>query len=187
MNRIVKITLTFLGILLSTACSNINQANTESTSLTTRAQENTFALYFVRHAEKAPNYKDPKNPPLTRCGQQRAKELATLFKHIDIKSIYSTNYLRTQLTAKAIANAINIDVTLYNPFNLKAFYQQLEQKQQTSLIVGHSNTTSKLAGMFVDKSLNKIPEDIYSRIYQVTINKGIAQLQLIEQPFRCEE
>ena len=59
-----------------------------------------FTLYLVRHAEKQA---DSKNPPLTQCGEERAKQLASLLSKAQIKSVYSTNYQRTMSTATPLS------------------------------------------------------------------------------------
>ena len=38
-----------------------------------------FTIYLVRHAEKELSADNPKDPPLTKCGEQRAESLSTFF------------------------------------------------------------------------------------------------------------
>ncbi len=147
-------------ILVWITCSTF-----EANAYTNQPDSRVSAIYLIRHAEKASNAKDKRNPPLSDCGIKRAHSLATLFKDIDLKAVYSTDYLRTQLTAKPVAIDKNLKVLSYKPRELKLFAQQLIFKQQNALVVGHSNTTNVLAGYLVGKELEQINEKIYDRVY----------------------
>jgi len=60
--------------------------------------------YLIRHAEKDRTDKTNKNPNLNEKGLERAKKWATYFKEIQLDAVYSTNYNRTQQTAKPTAD-----------------------------------------------------------------------------------
>lgn len=152
------------------------------------AESTIYTIYMVRHAEKAANAADKRNPPLSACGLKRAKTLATMFQSINIERVYSSDYLRTQATAQAVAKSKGLNVISYNPRELKSIADSLMQNKQSALVVGHSNTTNVLAGYLSDKSLAQIDEQIYDRVYQVTIVEGASQhahLQVLHQTFQC--
>jgi broad specificity phosphatase PhoE len=130
------------------------------------AQKWTFIL--VRHGEKQLG----DDPQLTEQGDQRAERLAHMLQHIPLDKVYSTDYQRTQLTAKPTANNHNLSVISYDPSNLDAFSEQLLMHPGNYLIVGHSNTTALLA----DK-LNQTSEDSHTehtedfdRLYLIEVN-----------------
>jgi len=142
-----------------------------------------FTLYLVRHAEKKP---DSKNPPLTQCGKERAKQLATLLSAAKIKSIYSTSYQRTMLTAGPLSVQQNIAIKNYNPKQLEQFALHLKQRKETALIVGHSNTTPQLTNLISDEKVDAISENEYQLLYQVHFNAGQMQVTQLKQPLLCK-
>ncbi len=150
----------------------------------TAAQE--FVVYLVRHAEK--DTATPTNDPeLTTCGVLRAKNLVTLLKDVDLDKVYSTNYKRTQNTAKPTAAAKNTTIISYDPKALNTIAVQVLKEKKNALIVGHSNTTSVLAGMLVGEELEVFDEHIYNRVYKVMINDKEKTLEVLEPTFECRE
>jgi len=141
-----------------------------------------FTLYLVRHAEKQI---DIKNPPLTQCGKERARQLATLLSEAKIKSIYSTSYQRTMSTAAPLANQQQLAIKNYNPKQLKQVSLQLKQNKQNALIVGHSNTTPQLAHLLSDKKTEPLTEQDYQELYQVQFNGEQISLTKLMQPHVC--
>ena len=161
-----------------------------------------FNLYLVRHAEKQANIA---NPALTACGQQRAKQLATMLAKADIKAIYSTSYNRTMATAKPLALKNNLSIQHYDPRSLSALAKQLRKNKQNVLIVGHSNTTPQLAALLSNKKVATkkqsshitsstqkdeavifpLSENDYQMLYQIQFINGEVSLTLLQQPLQC--
>ena len=125
------------------------------------------SLYLVRHGEKAND--GTKDPVLTVEGQQRAQNLAHILSHAGISKVYATDYQRTQLTAKPLADLLGIEVTSYNPSQLPAFAEELKAQQDNVLVVGHSNTTPELAHLLSAKPMVKMGEEDFEFILQVVI------------------
>ena len=146
-----------------------------------------FTIYLVRHAEKELAAKDPRDPPLTLCGQQRAKSLQGFMEKVDLEAIYSTEYIRTLGTAGPVASSKDLEIQLYDPKKLEAFAKHLLASKEDALVVGHSNSTSALAGHLVGTSFESIDESVYNRIYQVVVFKDEARLHLLQSSFRCVE
>ena len=61
------------------------------------------SYYLIRHAEKNLMNPDNKNPHLIEQGKIRASNWKKIFKYISFDKIYSTNYSRTQETARPAA------------------------------------------------------------------------------------
>lgn len=144
-----------------------------------------FTIYLVRHAEKEVSAENPRNPPLTECGQERAEKLALFFEEVDLNAIYSSDYTRTKSTARPTARAKGIDVDLYNPGELGDIARTLIEQKKDALVVGHSNTTGVLAGILAGEEIASFDESIYNRIYQVVINKTSRQLNVFHTSFSC--
>lgn len=153
------------------------------------AQKNNevFTIYLVRHSEKELSSDNPSDPPLTPCGQQRSKSLSSFLSAVDLEAIYSTNYNRTKSTALPTAASKGLEIEEYDPQNLKDFSDFLLERKQDALVVGHSNTTSVLAGLLVDEKLGEFDLDIYNRVYQVVICNSSSRLQLFHSTFHCND
>ncbi len=156
----LRITLALL-VLLSIACSS-TQVHKPSTLQS--------QIFLVRHAEKADD--GSRNPPLTSIGEQRAISLATLLRKEHITHIYSTDYLRTKHTAQPLADALGLEVLIYDPRNLSQFADQvLQLRGQNILIVGHSNSTPTLANAILDKEeYQKFDESAYSNLIVISVD-----------------
>lgn len=108
-------------------------------------QEKSGIIYFVRHAEKV---KEGKNPDLTEHGNQRAQELATYLKNENIEGIYATDFLRTKNTAKPLADKQGIEIELYDKNNTDLLMEQVLKKGGNYLVVGHWGTANDAFNYF---------------------------------------
>ena len=149
-------------------------------------QDKSFTIYLVRHAEKAWSF-NPFNPLLTECGRLRAVNLQRLMKDTGIKDIYSTDYKRTMATAGQTANAHGLTIQHYDSHKLEAFSQLLLDGKQDALIVGHSETTSVLAGMLVEEDRAALDGSEYDYLYQVVIDNAKRRIEVRRQEFLCNE
>lgn len=124
------------------------------------------SYYLVRHAEKVLDVKDP---PLTEAGEKRARDLAVRLEAVDLNAIYSSDYKRTLQTAEPTAAQQGLGIQTYDPRNLSEIRDLLIEKDGHYLIVGHSNTTPPLAGLFgVDPGEPIIEATEYNRLYVIT-------------------
>lgn len=136
------------------------------------------SIYLIRHAEKLDD--GSKNPVLTIKGQQRAQNLSGILSHAGITQVYATDYHRTQMTAKPLADYLGIEVTLYNPSKLQAFAEQMKVQDESVLIVGHSNTTPELTHLISGKPVIKLEESDFDYIFQVVIKGGQTTLNVLK-------
>ena len=127
-------------------------------------------FYVVRHAEKVDN---SANPPLSSLGTERAEDLKQLLADKGISAIYSTNFIRTQNTAKPLADAKGIITQIYKASpadSMRVFIEKLKQiKGKNVLVVGHSNTTKYVVnGLFERDTLRSdIPDNDFDNLYIV--------------------
>lgn len=147
----------FVAALTLTSCSNSTQPKT---------------IYIVRHAEKM--LVEDKDPELAQVGYVRAKKLAQILEDDNIQHVFSTDYKRTRLTAQPTAEAAGLEIESYDPSNQEDFAKQLQSLKGNILVVGHSNTVSKLANYFVGEGEKFADlEDVeYDFIYEVNIDKN---------------
>jgi len=144
-----------------------------------------YSVYLIRHAEKDLSNPENKDPHLSACGIERAQRLADIFEDVTLQALYSSDYIRTRDTAAPIAMSKNLTVDIYNPAKLDELLRRLRTAKQNALIVGHSDTTSVLAGLLADVKLTDIDDLEYDRLYQVVIAGDNSTLQLLHQAFRC--
>jgi broad specificity phosphatase PhoE len=112
--------------------------------------------------------------------------LQAFLHEVDLDAIYSTDYLRTLGTAAPVSNSKNLEIQLYDPKKLEDFAKQLLIGKEDAMVVGHSNSTSALAGYLVGSTFASIDETVYDRIYQVVVYKDKARVHLLQSSFRCD-
>jgi broad specificity phosphatase PhoE len=141
---------------------------TTSKTVVTPTDTNATTFYFIRHAEKESD--GTKNPDLNTSGMQRANNYVSYFEEIKLDAIYSTNFKRTLNTVKPLTIAKNLTSIIYNSYKINYQDFKNKHKNQTVLIVGHSNTTPEFANKIIGKMVySQITEDNFSNIYKVTI------------------
>lgn len=174
-----KTPLTFLLVALALISTLGFQSPPES-------EQDIFTIYLVRHSEKdvATN---PSDPPLTTCGEERSEFLSQFLADVPLDAVYSTDYARTQSTARPTALAKELEIESYDPGDLANFAKQLTDAKQDMLVVGHSNTTGVLAGLLVGEDIGSFDESIYNRIYQVVIHKKCNRLHVLHTAFSCDK
>lgn len=176
----------FLLIVTSLLGVNLASANQQQVSGVNASASDTRVYYLVRHAEKRKD--GSKNPHLTQQGQQRANNLAQQLLLAGITHIYSTDYHRTQQTAKPLADLLGLEVQTYNPSNLQELAARLKaqvntkSKTQAALIVGHSNTTPQLTSLLSGQAVPDMDESEYTNLYQVVIINGKAVVNRLSTP-----
>ena len=114
-----------------------------------------------------------KNPELNDLGKKRALKWAEIFKSVDFKKIYSTNYNRTIQTVTPISNENNIDVLIYSPSKIN--YKNFVSNNIGSkvLVVGHSNTIPFFVNGLIDNEVYQQIDDLNNaNLYKVTICNG---------------
>ena len=144
--------------------------------------QDSFSIYLVRHAEKQAVKEDPK---LTPCGKLRARQIASMLEHTNIKHVYSTAYQRTMATATPFSLQQDLPIKQYAPAKLEQFAQQLLQQKENVLVVGHSNTTPQLAALLSDLKVPNITEKAYRNLYQIQVSESGKTLTLLTQPLTC--
>jgi len=143
------------------------EAETKDTSATTTT------YYLIRHAEKDRTDKTNRDPHLTESGNQRAENWAKILKEVKFDLVYSTNYNRTKETASPTAKANTVEVSFYDPRDMKIKEFMTNTKGKTVLVVGHSNTTPMFTnGLLGEKKYDLIADDNNANLYIVTVTKN---------------
>jgi broad specificity phosphatase PhoE len=130
-------------------------------------------VYLVRHAEKVDRYlTDPSDPPLTDAGRERAEALARTLADAGVTRILASDFRRTRATAAPLAAALGLEVELYDPGALTELLPRLTATPGRVLVVGHSNTTPRLAELLGGDPGPPIDEaGEYDRLYVLVLGE----------------
>ncbi|HEX4383299.1 MAG TPA: histidine phosphatase family protein [Myxococcales bacterium] len=126
-------------------------------SFAAQAQE---VVVLVRHAEKVD---ESKNPKLSTAGEARAKALAAKLKDAGITSIWTSEFIRTQETAKPLADALGLTLKVHPAKDSKGLIELLRKEGGRALVVGHSNTVGEIARMYGGK-VEDLRDDEYDAL-----------------------
>jgi phosphohistidine phosphatase SixA len=131
--------------------------------------EEASTVYLVRHAERAADH--PSDPTLTPAGSARAALLDRMLQDVRLVSVLSTDYRRTQLTARPVADSHGLPVETYEPRGpgLESLLERLRSTPGHHLVVGHSNTTPAVVEALGGDPVSAIEEDEYDRLYVVVL------------------
>jgi len=141
----------------------------EAASQTTEAGEGGLVVYVVRHAEKLVAAENPKDPPLTAQGAQRASALAREINVSSLVAVYSTPYARTKSTAAPCAEAAGLPVTEYPPDDTAGLVAEIKSVTNGSvLVVGHSNTVPEILKALGVAEPVVLGEDDFGDLFVVT-------------------
>jgi len=134
----------------------------------------TTTIIFVRHAEKALDAGD--DPGLSAAGRRRVAELTRQLKDADVvagvDAIYTTQYRRTQETARPLADALDLPINQYDAMDTESVLETIlkRHKGKIILVVAHSNTLPELiANLGASKKVPPIAENEYDNIYVISI------------------
>ena len=172
MRSIISLFILVLAGLLSCKNTTPKAANAE-TPLT----EATY--YLIRHADKERGADAGSDPDLTAKGLARAEFWAQTLKDVDFDAVYSTDFVRTRKTAKPVAQANDLALTIYDAQNLYDEAFQQETAGKTVLVVGHSNTTPAFVNSILgEEKYDEIDDSLFGNLYIVKIKDGKAQVEL---------
>src|SRR5215510_5617587 len=183
-------------ILVATSCifllSSSKSSVTNAAAFQAENKIKVTTVYLVRHAEKAAE--PAADPPLLESGNKRAGALARMLGKADIKTIYTSQYLRTKQTAEPLAKQLGISPTVIpvrmgeNPRQLSPHYLAEMAKRVYSntgsavLIVGHSNTIPEIIKALGGDITPAIDETVYDDLFVVTVYaKGRAKVAHLKQ------
>ncbi len=147
-----------------------------------------ITVFLVRHAEKETT--PPEDPPLTEAGKERSQTLMRMLAGAGIKTIYTSQFLRTKQTAEPLAKQLGIEVTTQpikmddkNPRKIaeESFNEVItkvyERAGESVLIVGHSNTLSEIIKRLGGDTMPSVDDKEFDDLFVVTIYaKGKAKV-----------
>lgn len=128
-------------------------------------------IFLVRHAERADSGPArgatmATDPDLSAAGKARAESLSSVLKDAGIKTIYTTEYKRTQQTAAPLAKALGIEPTVVPAREMASLVARLKAGTANALVVGHSNTVGETIGALGGDAV-KIADTEYDNLFVV--------------------
>jgi broad specificity phosphatase PhoE len=154
-------------------------------------------VVLVRHAEKAGAPFDP-DPDLTAAGVMRARDLATALRDTHLTAIVTTQYRRTQETAKPIADALRLTPQIVKVPDIPDESEQLrayvsgalellrKQPGGAVLVVGHSNTVPALIEALMNgPRLPLICDTIYDKLF-IFVPNSVGKSSLVQSRYGTE-
>jgi phosphohistidine phosphatase SixA len=107
------------------------------------------AIFLVRHAERADDgmaaaSMTGADPDLSPAGQARAESLAAMLEDASIRTIFTTEYKRTQQTAAPLGKRLGVEPTIVASKDTAGLVEKLKAATGNVLVVGHSNTVPEI-------------------------------------------
>jgi broad specificity phosphatase PhoE len=127
-------------------------------------------VLLVRHAEKAAE--PPADPPLTRAGEARARDLLDAVREANVSAIITTQFVRTKATAQPTAKALGLTPKVIDAQATAAEVAAAIRQHagRTVLVVGHSNTLPAIIEALGAKRPPAICDGAYDNLFVVTID-----------------
>jgi broad specificity phosphatase PhoE len=139
------------------------------------AQDSTTVI-LVRHAEKVTTDPRDPNPALSPAGEARARELAHLLQGRHVSAAITTQLARTRLTAQPTADAAHVTIEevpiardMQAHVAAVAELVRTGHAGQTVLVVGHSNTVTKILAALGGPTLGDFCDSAYGNLLTLVI------------------
>lgn len=178
--------------LFAVSCLVLLLSMEAATAALPQSEFKVTTVYLVRHAEKAAA--PAADPPLTEAGTKRAEDLVHKLSKAGIKTISTSQFLRTKHTAEPLAKQLGIPNTMIpvkmdtmnarqlSPDYLKQISDLVSSSAGNVLIVGHSNTVPELIKALGGDIVSTIDDATYDDLFVVTVYaKGKAKVAHLKQ------
>ena len=141
-----------------------------------RAEAQASTVIIVRHAEKAGETGDV---DLSEAGQRRAEALREALRHYSVQGVFVSEFRRTRQTAEPTAAANGLTPTALPvrggvPAQAAATAAAARALPpgSTALVVGHSNTVTKIIAAFGGPALPDLCDREYATLFLLELKAG---------------
>jgi len=134
-------------------------------------------VIVIRHAERADGgaganagmTDKPADPPLSAVGEARAAKLAAMLAETGVNAIFTTEFKRTQDTAKPLAAKLGLKSVTVSAKDTEGLIARIQKDhaKDVVLIVGHSNTVPDIVKAFTGKVIIMKDEE-YDAMFVLT-------------------
>lgn len=149
---------------------------------TSSASAQPATVILVRHAERA--VAPANDPVLTDAGVARAQALRAVLADAGVSAVVATQYQRTQLTARPLADSLKLDFTVVRAGSpLQAHLDSVAAAVQRHpagsvvLVVGHSNTVPGIIAALGGPRMPDLCDGQYSSLFVLSMaDRGTPRL-----------
>jgi phosphohistidine phosphatase SixA len=149
--------------------------------LTAWAGEAARTIFIVRHAERAGD--KSVTTIISDAGKCRAEMLARILADAGVKSIYVTQFVRTQQTAEPLAKKLGLRPEVIANINDLAPRLQALAQGSTVLVISHESQIPELIKRLGGGTVPPFTEEEFDRLYVVTLaGTGEASVATLRYP-----
>ena len=144
-------------------------------------------VIVVRHADKDTIPKD--DPPLTSAGVVRAQALAAALEHADVQVVIATQLIRSQQTARPIAEAKGLQMITIQRGNDIAQHaanvaaEVRRHRGKTVLVVGHGETVGPIIAALGGPRIAEVCLGEYSNMYTLVLDQGDRVTRFVQSTY----
>ncbi len=129
-------------------------------------------IFLVRHAERAAiSGRVPSDTGLSEVGRARAQALAQELKDAKLTAIFTSEYKRTQETARPLAESLGIRPEVVAADDLRSLRAKLKAARGNVLVIGHSNTLPQIINALGVSDRVAITESDYDNLFLVVLEQ----------------
>lgn len=154
-------------LALSAACGSYVAGMNPSPSTLAGPPPPITTVYVVRHAETEPD--GTADPPLSAAGRQRAEALRERLIRRPVDAVFATPYRRTRQTAAPLAEALGLEVRIYDPRHPEALADTILRDFSGGrvLVVGHSDTVPLVIEALTGEQPADLAHDEYDALFEL--------------------
>jgi broad specificity phosphatase PhoE len=124
-------------------------------------------IVLARHAERS--NQGGSDPHLTLTGKARAQKLIHVLGMVEIKAIYTSNFIRTKETALPIATHLGLSTVLINEAAEIKNNILANHSGKTVLVIGHSDTVPEVISLLSNASPPVIEDNEFDNLFILTV------------------
>lgn len=145
-------------------------------------------FYLIRHAEKDRSDLENPDPELNQKGLGRAMHWAEILDEVPIDAIYTTDFIRTAMTASPTSVKQDVDVIYYDPSTVDIVQFKNDNLNKNVLVVGHSNTTPEFTNQLIgDDIYYPLDDSENGSLFIVQIVNGVTTSQKLNFNCNCPD
>jgi len=135
------------------------------------ARSEPTTVYVVRHAEKATDDPNPRDPGLSPLGLARSEALNRTLADVSLDAVFATEFRRTQQTVEPLARSRDLEVSIAAARDSAGLAQRILESHRGGevLVAGHSNTVPSILRALGAAEAPDLVESDYDDLFIVTI------------------
>lgn len=154
-------------LALSTACGSYVAGMNPSPAARAGPPRPITTVFVVRHAETKPD--GTADPPLSAAGRQRAEALRDRLIRRPVDAVFATPYRRTRETAAPLAEALGLEVRIYEPRHSETLAETILRDFSGGrvLVVGHGNTVPLVIEALTGEQPADLAHEEYDALFEL--------------------